>query len=59
MSDKYCIRCESFGKRTKASRYIDRLFLEGLGGPMPLCNPCIEAVREENEIFSPNAIENE
>lgn len=59
MNGEYCIRCESFDRRTKASEFVDGLFLEEVGGTMPLCTKCVEEVKEENEIFSSIIIENE
>jgi hypothetical protein len=55
MNDKYCIRCEISNKRTKAIRYVKG----PLGDLIPLCAECIREIREENDIFAPNMIENE
>jgi hypothetical protein len=52
MNGEYCIRCEIFDKRTKASKYIKG----PLGELIPLCEQCIEEVKEENDIFAPNTL---
>ena len=56
MDNQYCVRCEIFDRRTKASRYLR----SPLGELIPLCEKCIEEIKEENDIFTPSTIlENE